>query len=101
MMAHDDGNPLRLAPTPADEREVLVRLDDATQTAYITSCWPSRTKRLQKTYGPPDRLSTRNGLVTAAFWHVPLRCITFRSAPPKHPGNIRALKRARAARKKR
>ena len=99
-MAKVDDKPLALAPTPVEEQEVTTRLSRTTGLAHIVSCWPGKTKRFQKRYGPPQRVSMRNGLVTAAFWDVPLRCITFRSAPPQHPGNIQALKRARRTRKR-
>lgn len=84
--------------TALDEQEVTIRLDRATGQAYITSCWPTWSRRLTRLYGEPHRITTDpDGHVTASWWVVPIGQITFRRLGTRKPGNPQNLARARTA----
>ena len=62
------------------EHEVVVRLDRLTRKAYVSSSWPSLSKKLEKKYGPPKRktVAQGGGKATSANWELPLAAISFR-----------------------
>ena len=58
-----------------DEMEVVIRLDRTDQEAHICSTWPEWSRKLERLYGSPKRVTGRDGKVTSAFWTIPLTAI--------------------------
>ncbi len=61
-----------------DEMEVTIRLDRKHRVAPICSTWPERSRKLERLYRSPKRVTERDGKVTSAFWVVPLTAIRVR-----------------------
>jgi len=61
-----------------DEMEVTIRLDRATRQAHIYSTWPEWSRKLERRYGPPKRITTREGKAASAFWTIPNRMVSLR-----------------------
>jgi len=61
-----------------DEMEVTIGLDRESRQAHICSAWPEWTRKLERLYGSPKRITERDGKVTSAFWTIPLRLVTLR-----------------------
>jgi hypothetical protein len=66
---------------PHDEMEVMIRLDRKQRQAHVCSTWPEWSRRLDRLYGSPQRVTKRNGKVTSAFWTVPLNRVSLRRGP--------------------
>lgn len=64
-----------------DEMEVTIRLDRKDRQAHICSMWPEWSRRVDRLYGSPKRVTKRNGKVTSAFWTVPLNRVSLRRGP--------------------
>ena len=87
-----------VCPVSIDEQEVIARLDRATGKTYITSNWPTWSRRLTRLYGEPHRVTKDpEGNVTTAWWIIPIGQITFRRLGKRNPGNPGSLARARTA----
>jgi hypothetical protein len=68
-----------------DEMEVTIRLDREDRQAHICSTWPEWSRKLERLYGSPKKVTKCDGKVTSAFWVVPLTAIRVR-----RPGHNRA-----------
>lgn len=89
------------APTSKAEQELIIRIDRLSGLAYICSAWPSRSRRLEKRYGPPTKVTTdQDGRVTACCWETSARQIGFHRPRKPGSGNPAALARAREARQR-
>ncbi len=66
-----------------EEQEVTIRLDQVGRQAHICSTWPAWSRKLEKRYGSPTRVITREGWVISAFWTVPVKAISLRSLGQK------------------
>ena len=66
------------ATTTREECEITIRLDKVTDKAHICCCWPDRYGRLERRYGKPESVTTRDGKLTSAKWTVPIKSISFR-----------------------
>jgi len=64
-----------------DEMEVTIRLARKDRQARVCSTWPEWSRRLERLYDSPERVTTRNGKVTAAAWTVPLQRVSLRRGP--------------------
>jgi hypothetical protein len=64
-----------------DEMEVTIRLDRADRQAHICSSWPEWSRKLERLYGSPKRVTERAGKVTSAFWVIPLNRVSLRRSP--------------------
>ncbi len=72
---------INFASTTKEESEVIVRLDYQEGKVHICSCWPVKSRMLVKRYGLPHEVTmNRKRGITSAFWTLPLKAITFRSA---------------------
>jgi hypothetical protein len=87
------------AQTIIAEQEVVVRLDRLTRKAYISSSWPTMSKKLEKKYGPPIQKTTARGAarITSAVWELPLVTISFRRLRRSTTKSVDTLERERAA----
>lgn len=65
--------------TIPEEQEVTIQIDKVTGMANICSCWPAFSKKLIRRYGEPIKTSKNAGKVSASFWAIPYRAISFRS----------------------
>lgn len=79
---------------PAEEAEVVIRLDRLDGQAHICSTWAAKSRLLERRYGEPSRVVSRAGIVVSAWWVVPVARISFRSAP-RMTGAPRKLPRRR------
>jgi hypothetical protein len=61
-----------------DEMEVTIRLDREDRQAHICSTWPEWSRKLERLYGSPKKVTKRDGKGTSAFWVVPLTAIRVR-----------------------
>jgi hypothetical protein len=61
-----------------DEMEVTIRLDREDRQAHICSTWPEWSRKLERLYGSPKKVTERDGKATSAFWVVPLTAIRVR-----------------------
>ncbi len=61
-----------------DEMEVTIRLDRPDRQAHLCSTWPEWSRKLERLYGAPTKITEREGKVTSAFWTVPLTSIRIR-----------------------
>ena len=61
-----------------DEMEVTIELDREDRQAHICSTWPEWSRKLERLYGSPKKVTERDGKVTSAFWTVPLTAIRVR-----------------------
>ena len=57
------------------EQEVTIRFDRATGQAHLCSTWPTWSRKLERIYGSPKRVTRRDGDIISAFWVVPLTAI--------------------------
>ncbi len=64
-----------------DEMEVTIRLDRQDGQAHICSTWPEWSRKLERLYGSPKKVTTQAGKTTSAFWTVPLARVTLRRGP--------------------
>jgi hypothetical protein len=64
--------------TQREEMEVTIRLDQVDRQAHTRSTWPEWSRKLEKLYGGPAKVTTRGEHITSAFWVVPLHCISLR-----------------------
>ena len=69
--------------TSEGEMEVTVRLDRVDRQAHICSTWPEWSRKLERLYGSPKKITERDGKVTSAFWIVPLDRVRLRRGPAK------------------
>ena len=72
-----------------DEMEVTIRLDRTDRQAHICSTSPEWSRKLERLYGSPKRVTERDGKVISAFWTVPLNRVSLRrgtSRPPSDRG---------------
>lgn len=61
------------------EQEVVIRLDRHDRQAHISSAWPAWSRKLERLYGAPRKVSKgQGGQVTCAFWTVPLGVVRLR-----------------------
>ncbi len=60
------------------EMEVTIRLDREDRQAHICSAWPEWSRKLERLYGTPKRVTECNGKVTSAFWTIPLNLVSLR-----------------------
>ncbi len=67
------------------EGEVIVRLDRHDGQAHINSTWPAWSRRLERLYGSPTKVTERDGKATSAFWAVPLDRVSLRRARMPRP----------------
>ncbi len=67
--------------TGRNEQEVLLRLDRLDGQAHINSTWPEWSRKLERLYGAPKKVTQREGKVTSAFWTIPLNRVTLRRGP--------------------
>lgn len=66
------------------EQEVTIRLDHETRQAHLCSTWPEWSRKLERLYGAPAKVSkSRDGRVTSAFWTVPLAVVNLRRVRAK------------------
>ena len=70
--------------TLESEQEVVVRLDRTDGQAHICSTWPAWSRKLERRYGAPRKVTEREGKVTSAFWTLPLEVVRL------HPTKKRA-----------
>jgi hypothetical protein len=61
-----------------DEMEVTIRLDREDRQAHICSTWPEWSRKLERLYGSPKKVTERDARVTSAFWVVPLTAVRVR-----------------------
>ena len=61
-----------------DEMEVTIRLDRTDRQAHICSTSPEWSRKLERLYGSPKKVTERDGKVISAFWTVPLTAIRVR-----------------------
>lgn len=61
--------------TSEAEQEVTIRMDRQDGQARVCSTWPAWSRKLERVYGAPKRVTERGGKVTSAFWVVPLAAI--------------------------
>jgi hypothetical protein len=69
-----------------DEMEATIRLDRMNRQTHICSTWPEWSRKLERLYGFPKKVTARDGRVISAFWVVPLTAIRGR-----RPRQSRAL----------
>ena len=79
-----------------DEMEVTIRLDREDRQAHICSTLPEWSRKLERLYGSPKKVTERDRKATSAFWVVPLTAIRVRptraSGRRVHPtGGVRCL----------
>jgi hypothetical protein len=55
-----------------DEMEVTIRLDREDRQAHICSTWPEWSRKVERLFGSPKKVTERDGKVASAFWAVPL-----------------------------
>ncbi len=77
-----------------DEMEVTIRLDREDRQAHICSTWPEWSRKLERLYGSPKKVTERDGKATSAFWAVPLTAIRVRRPAP---GRALTVEERRAA----
>ena len=77
------------------EQEVTIRLDRQDGQAHVCSTWPAWSRKLERLYGSPKRVTERDGKVTSAFWTVPLAAI--RVGRPRRGRALTAAERQAAA----
>jgi hypothetical protein len=65
------------------EQEAVIRLDRLDQQAHICSTWPEWSRKLERPYGAPRKVTQRDGKVTSAFWTVPLNRVSLRRGTPR------------------
>ena len=58
--------------------EVTLRLDRASRQAYLCSTWSKWSRKLERLYGSPKKVTQGDGKVTPAFWAVPLTAVRVR-----------------------
>jgi integrase/recombinase XerD len=58
-----------------DEMEVTIRLDREERQAHICSSWAEWSRKLERLYGSPKKVTGRDGKVFSAFRTVPLTAI--------------------------
>lgn len=85
-------------------REVVIRLDCQTRTAFVCSTWPDQSRKRARLFGESPRVSTRDGKITSVFWTVPLEAIRFRAkkrtlTPAQAEALCGALRKARSPEK--
>ncbi len=78
-----------------DEMEVTIRLDRVDRQAHLCSTWPEWSRKLERLYGAPRKVTERDGKVTSAFWTLPLTAIRVRR--PTHGRTWTAEQRKAAA----
>lgn len=61
--------------TSEAEQDVTIRLDRHGGQAHICSTWPAWSRKLERLYGGPKRITERAGKATSAFWAVPLAAL--------------------------
>ena len=61
--------------TSEAEQEVTIRLDRTDGQAHLCSTWPAWSRKLERIYGAPKKITEREGTITSAFWIVPLEAI--------------------------
>ena len=61
-----------------DEMEVTIRLDRADRQAHICSTSPEWSRKLERLYGSPKKVTECDGKAASAFWTVPLTAIRAR-----------------------
>jgi hypothetical protein len=66
-----------------DEMEVMIRLGRKDRQAHICSTWPEWSRKLERLYGAPKKVTDRDGKATSAFWVVPLKRVSLRREPAK------------------
>jgi hypothetical protein len=76
---------MKYGGTARDEMEVTIRLDREKRQAHICSTWPEWSRKLERLYGSPKRVTGRDGKVTSAFWMVPLAAIRVGRRPKGRP----------------
>ncbi len=57
--------------TSQDEMEVTIRLDRTDGQAHLCSTWPDWSRKLERLYGGPKKVTERDGKVPSAFWTAP------------------------------
>jgi len=82
------------------EMEVTIRLDRAAGEARICSTWPAWSRRLERLFGSPKRVTEQEGKVVSAFWTVPLAAVRLRAgkrrqSPAQRAAAVKILKQAR------
>lgn len=65
------------------EQEVIVRIDILTGHAHICSTCPHWSRKLERRYGAPTRVTEREGKITSAFWTIPASLVTLRKGDRK------------------
>jgi hypothetical protein len=63
--------------------EVTIRLDRDDRQAHICSTWPEWSRKLERLYGSPNKITERAGKVTSAFWTIPLNRVSLRRGIPR------------------
>ena len=61
--------------TSEAEQEVTMRLECQEGQAHVCTTRPARSRRLEKLYGSPKKVSDGDGKATSAFWTIPLTAI--------------------------
>jgi len=92
------------AATTFAESEVIVCLDRQDGQAHICSAWPGQSRKLERLFGKPRKVTTRDGKITSAFWTVPLEAIRFRAkkrqlSPERRKAASEVLQKANLSRK--
>jgi hypothetical protein len=88
------------APTSIAEQEVVIRLVRETGRAVICSTWPAISRRLEKRYGPPARVSlSSEGGIAASFWELPEYALISFRRPTSRKRQRTGERRADAARR--
>jgi hypothetical protein len=77
-----------------EEMEVTIRLDREDRQAHVCSTRPEWSRKLDRLYGSPKKVTERDGKDTSAFWTVPLPAIRVRR--PAH-GRAWTVEQRRAA----
>ena len=57
------------------EQEVTFRLGRDSDKAHVFSTWPAWSRKLERLFGSPQRVTRKGDKVVSAFWTVPIEAV--------------------------
>jgi len=68
------------------EQEVTFTLDRMTGKCSVCSTWPQFSVRIERKHGKPEKVTKRDGKITASFWTIENRLLSLRTAGSRAKG---------------